>query len=495
MRGKFIVAVGCCALAVSAVVVTARRAELLSLDELGQAQAQQQAPPAGQPQAAAPAADDPVRTLVGRLDLEKYKATIKGLTQFGDRREGTARNRKAVDWIAEQLKSYGCAPERMEYEVAARGGGGGGGGGRGGDPARAGGAGAAGAAGAGAAGAAGAGAAGAAGAAGGQAQAGQQGQRGGGGQAGQGRGGGGAAQPPAGLLGAPGRAGRGSGGSTIFGYRGRTGVSGAAAQPDERLRALNSEPVIPGPIPQVFCTKVGSTRPDEMYILGGHMDGIGYGEGANDDASGTALVMELARIFSSPDVVTERTIRFALWNGEEGGLRGANAYVNQRRDRQGKEEPAGSGRYPEPKWLGMVQHDKMLWDHGMPRPDGTVSREQRLEADVNIEFQSTAKMADEAQKLAWFFKAANEQYATDYPAAVGNHMTNTDSGPFMNIVAAISLRENERGSQIGAGWDPNWHQPTDLYTTYYDKDFLLGLNAAQTTLAAIAQLTGAKMKK
>ena len=53
---------------------------------------------------------------MGRLDLEKYKATIKGLTQFGDRRQGTERNRKAVDWIEAQLKSYGCTnTERIKY--------------------------------------------------------------------------------------------------------------------------------------------------------------------------------------------------------------------------------------------------------------------------------------------------------------------------------------------------------------------------------------------
>src|SRR5215470_3469925 len=60
---------------------------------------------------------DPVRVLVGRLDLEAYKATIKGLTQFGDRREGTARNRAAVDWIEAQLKRHGCAnTERLTYQ-------------------------------------------------------------------------------------------------------------------------------------------------------------------------------------------------------------------------------------------------------------------------------------------------------------------------------------------------------------------------------------------
>ena len=390
------------------------------------AMAQQGAPPAD--------AADPVKVLVDRLDLEKYKATIKGLTQFGDRRQGTDRNRAAVDWIEAQLKSYGCTnTERVKYEYQPPAGRGGAGRGEG---------------------------------------AGAGGQRGGG----------------------RGRAGQG--GSTIFGTRGPTGVNNdPMAQPDAKLRELNAQPTAPGPREQVFCTKIGTTRPDEMYIIGGHMDGHGWGEAANDDGSGTALVMELARILSSPDVQTERSIRFALWNNEETGLNGARAYVDQRNDLQGKENPPGSGKYPEPRWLGMIQHDMMLFDHGMPGPDGKVSPEQRREADVNIEFQSTAKMADAAQKLAWFFKAANEKYATDYPAAVGPHMTNTDSTPFMDLVPAISLRENERGAQIGGGWDPHWHQPTDVYATFSDKDFRLGLNAAQTTLAAIAQLTGATVKK
>src|SRR5260221_12500080 len=60
---------------------------------------------------------DAVRLLVARLDLERYKATIKGLTKFGDRRQGTDRNRAAADWIEAQLRSYGCAGiERLTYE-------------------------------------------------------------------------------------------------------------------------------------------------------------------------------------------------------------------------------------------------------------------------------------------------------------------------------------------------------------------------------------------
>jgi hypothetical protein len=390
---------------------------------------------AGSSQSKPASADDPVKALVGRLDLEKYKATIKGLTQFGDRRQGTDRNRAAVDWIEAQLKSYGCTnTERIKYVY---------------NPPP------------------------------------PQPQQTGG-----------PPKPPPDPVIASGEVRSGPGGSRYRGITRRTGVNNnPEAQPDLKLRELNSQPTTPGPREEVYCTKIGSTRPGEMYILGAHMDGHGWGEAANDNGSGTALVMELARIFSSPDVQTDRSIRFALWNNEETGLNGAQAYVDQRAALQGKEDPPGSGRYPEPKWIAMIQHDMMMWDHGMPRADGSYNPEQRPEADINIEFQSTAKLADEAMKLAFFFRDANEKYATDYPAAVGPHMTNTDSTPFMNLVPAISLRENERGMHTGAGWNPTWHQPIDVYGTFSDKDFRLGLNAAQTTLGAVAQLAGATLKK
>ncbi|HMN07492.1 MAG TPA: M20/M25/M40 family metallo-hydrolase [Gemmatimonadaceae bacterium] len=386
-------------------------------------------PVAAQPPQPADTAD-PVAYLVSQLDLERYKATIKGLTQFGDRRQGTARNRAALDWIEAQLKSYGCTnTERLDYDFT---------------PAP-------------------------------------------------------PAPRPAQAAGArPGAATPrpGAGGSRPRGIRARTGVNNdSLAQPDARLRALNAEPSTPGKRQNVYCTKIGTAHPDEMYIVGAHMDGIGWGEAANDDGSGTALVMELARVFSMPGVTTDRSIRFILWNNEETGLNGARAYVAQRQALQGKEVPAGSGRYPEPRWLGMIQHDMMMWDHGMPRADGTLDPEQRPEADVNVEFQSNSKMSEQSARLAWFFHAANEKYATDYPATVGPHMTNTDSAPFQDIVPSISLRENERGAHTGNGWNPHWHQPTDLFSTYSDKDFRLGLNAAQTTLGALGMLTGARVSR
>jgi Peptidase family M28 len=315
------------------------------------------------------AADSAAKAVVERLDFDNYKRLIKGLTQFGDRLQGTQRNVDAMLWIEAQLKSWGYTVERIKYE-----------------------------------------------------------------------------------------------------YRGRN--SDSTPQPRE----------------EVYATKVGSTAPQEMYILGGHMDGRGGGEAANDDGSGTALVMEIARVLAAPDVRTTRSVRFALWNNEESGLNGASAYAEQRKSLQGVENPRGSGKYPEPKWLGMIQHDMMMWDHGNP-----VQFQQVLDADVDIEFQLNSAKADESAALALKLLNANRMFATDYPAAMSNAMSATDSRPFQDLVAAVSLRENRRLYETGRRANPTWHQPIDLYVTFSDADFRLGFNAMQTTLGTVAKLVEARI--
>ena len=313
-------------------------------------------------------ADSARQRLVDRLDFENYKELIRGLTQFGDGEQGTARNAAAVDWIEDQLRSWGYETERIHYQYTPRG----------------------------------------------------------------------------------------------------------SDQPEPRE--------------EVFATKVGDGMPGEMYILGAHMDGRGGGEAANDDASGTALVMEIARVLAAPDVGSNRSIRFALWNNEETGLNGSYAYVEQRASRQGVEDPVGSGRYPEPTWLGMIQHDMMMWDHGNP-----VTYNQALDADVDIEFQLNSEMAQESAVLALALLNANRMHASDYPAVMSNAMSNTDSTPFMDLVASVSLRENRRLYETGNRANPHWHQPSDLFVTFSDADFRLGFNAAQTTLAAVTKLAGVEI--
>ncbi len=298
---------------------------------------------------------DPVRDVVGRLQLEQFKAHIKGLAQFGDRMQGTERNRAAIDWLEKQLKSFG-------YSNVQR----------------------------------------------------------------------------------------------------------------HRFMSLS------GPLENIYATKIGTTTPGEMYIVSAHMDGRGGGEAADDDGSGCAVVLELARVLGMPDVRTNRSVRFIFWNNEEFGMDGSGTYALERAPLQGTAS--------EPKWLGLIQHDMMMYDHGMPP-----GQKQSPNADINIEYQKDSKMADESAKLASVLQGANRSYAQTYRTTIGSDMAGTDSIRFEDLVASVSVRENERITGIVRGSNPNHHEPTDKYENYAEEDFRFGFNSAQTTLGALGQLASIRL--
>jgi carboxypeptidase Q len=68
---------------------------------------------------------------------------------------------------------------------------------------------------------------------------------------------------------------------------------------------------------------------DEVVMLGGHLDSWHAATGATDNAIGCAVAMEAVRILKAINITPRRTIRLALWSGEEQGLRGSRAYVRQ----------------------------------------------------------------------------------------------------------------------------------------------------------------------
>jgi len=73
----------------------------------------------------------------------------------------------------------------------------------------------------------------------------------------------------------------------------------------------------------------GSDKKDEVVMLGGHLDSWHSATGATDNAIGCAVMMEAARILKAIGVQPRRTIRVALWSGEEQGLLGSQAYVKE----------------------------------------------------------------------------------------------------------------------------------------------------------------------
>ena len=84
-----------------------------------------------------------------------------------------------------------------------------------------------------------------------------------------------------------------------------------------------------GPVPctNVVADLVGSERPDEFVIVGGHLDNWDAAEGAQDNGTGCATAIEAARLITAAGGRPKRTIRFLLFGGEEQGLHGSRGYV------------------------------------------------------------------------------------------------------------------------------------------------------------------------
>jgi hypothetical protein len=73
----------------------------------------------------------------------------------------------------------------------------------------------------------------------------------------------------------------------------------------------------------------GNAKKDELVMVGGHFDSWHYGTGATDNGAGSAVSMEVMRILNSLNLKMDRTVRMALWSGEEQGLLGSRAYVKE----------------------------------------------------------------------------------------------------------------------------------------------------------------------
>jgi carboxypeptidase Q len=73
----------------------------------------------------------------------------------------------------------------------------------------------------------------------------------------------------------------------------------------------------------------GRERPEEIVLLGGHLDSWDVGTGASDDGVGIIATWEAARLMSRLGIRPRRTVRIVLWTNEENGLRGAMAYAEK----------------------------------------------------------------------------------------------------------------------------------------------------------------------
>ncbi|MGH9468573.1 MAG: M20/M25/M40 family metallo-hydrolase [Terriglobales bacterium] len=103
----------------------------------------------------------------------------------------------------------------------------------------------------------------------------------------------------------------------------------------------------------------GTDLKDQVVMLGGHLDSWNNATGATDNAAGSAMMLEAARILLAMHAHPRRTIRVALWGGEEEGLLGSLAYVDQH---------FGSFELPKPEYKDLVAYLNI--DDGTSKPRG-----------------------------------------------------------------------------------------------------------------------------
>lgn len=86
------------------------------------------------------------------------------------------------------------------------------------------------------------------------------------------------------------------------------------------------------PSANVVAELRGATRPDEVVVIGGHLDSWDVGQGAHDDGGGCVMAMEVLNVLRKLGLTPKRTIRVVLWTNEENGLAGARTYAREHAD-------------------------------------------------------------------------------------------------------------------------------------------------------------------
>jgi hypothetical protein len=231
-------------------------------------------------------------------------------------------------------------------------------------------------------------------------------------------------------------------------FVGTPGNAQAAAYLMDRLRQYGYEPVLqefeirPGlRSANVVARKRGSRSPDLHYVAGAHFDSVRDGPGAEDNTTGTAMLLETARVFADVDVPA--TVTFVFFTGEEAGLLGSREFV-----RRLQEEGA--------RVVGVLNTDTIGW-----------SGDQRLD--------NTIRYSNPGIRDVQHGAAIRYSRLVTYDAV---YYKNTDAASFHDAYGDIV---GGFGSYPVLG-SPHYHQPHDVLETINHE------LVAETTKAHVATL-------
>jgi Zn-dependent M28 family amino/carboxypeptidase len=164
----------------------------------------------------------------------------------------------------------------------------------------------------------------------------------------------------------------------------------------------------------------GAEKPDEVVILGAHLDSWDLGTGSTDNGTGSMAVLEAARTLAKLDLKPKRTIRFILFTGEEQGLIGSREYVKAHKSELGKISGAlihdsGTGRV-----LAIGLHDNYQDREIVDQVIAPLGELKMLEPTTAREYGTDSLSFDEvgvpgfwcAQEIAEYFKTHHSQSDT-----------------------------------------------------------------------------------
>jgi hypothetical protein len=211
-------------------------------------------------------------------------------------------------------------------------------------------------------------------------------------------------------------------------------------------------------MPNVFTDKTGSVCPSKIFVVGGHYDSVAAGPGADDDASGVAVMLEMARVLH--DTSLPITVRFAGFALEETGLNGSFAMAN-------------ALHAANADVVGMVSLEMLGFT--TTGKDPFIGSEQNFLAQVgNPNSAPLAKIFGAAayHYLPFFFAPA----AVVDPAVVGD-VLRSDHAPFwLNGYQALLLTD------LANFRNPNYHKATDTIDTL---NFNFMAQSARSTIAGL----------
>jgi carboxypeptidase Q len=140
---------------------------------------------------------------------------------------------------------------------------------------------------------------------------------------------------------------------------------------------MTAQMLPPGQSRNVVAELVGRERPEEIIVLGGHIDSWDVGTGAMDDGGGSVVTWEAVRLLARLGLRPRRTLRVVLWTNEENGLAGGNAYRDSRQneiDRHVLAIESDAGVFA-PRGFGFTGSDSayriMRWVGSLLKPIGS----------------------------------------------------------------------------------------------------------------------------